>query len=88
LRKSLRMARRWNLIRSVPEIPRLKGETRTVIRIQRKHFGRNMTKWPPEPLNSFVQLSCEISICEGEMVDLLKADVHLSDKADEWGHYG
>ena len=47
-----------------------------------------MTKWPPEPLNSFVQLSCEISICEGEMVDLLKADVHLSDKADEWGHYG
>jgi len=42
----------------------------------------------PEPLNSFVQLSCEIGICEGEMIDLLKADVRLSDKADEWGHYG
>jgi hypothetical protein len=42
----------------------------------------------PEPLNSFVQLSCEIGICEHEMIDLLKADVRLSDKADEWGHYG
>jgi site-specific recombinase XerD len=55
LRKALRMARRWKVIKSVPEIP---------------------------------QLSCEIGICEGEMIDLLIADVHSSDKADEWGHYG
>ena len=41
----------------------------------------------PEPLNSFIQFSCEIGICEG-IVDLVKADVHMTDKADEWGHYG
>jgi len=28
----------------------------------------------PEPLNSFIQFSCEIGICEGEIIDLVKAD--------------
>jgi hypothetical protein len=42
----------------------------------------------PEPLNSFVQLSCEIGICEGEMINLLKSDLHMTDRADEWGHCG
>lgn len=34
------------------------------------------------------QFSCEIGICEGEIIDLLKADVHITEKADDWGHYG
>jgi integrase len=42
----------------------------------------------PEPLSSFIQFSCEIGICEGEIIDLLKADVHMTEKGDEWGHYG
>ena len=42
----------------------------------------------PEPLNIFIQFSCEIGICEREMIDLLKPDVHMPEKADEWGHYG
>src|ERR1700741_3470438 len=37
----------------------------------------------PEPLNSFVQFSCEVGICEGEIIDLVKADVHMTQKADE-----
>jgi integrase len=87
LRKVLRMARRWKLIRSVPEIPRLKGERERSF-VFTEALRKKYDEVAPEPLNSFVQLSCEIGICEGEMIDLLKADVHLSDKADEWGHYG
>jgi integrase len=87
LRKALRMARRWKLIRSVPEIPRLKGERERSF-VFTDALRKKYDEVAPEPLNSFVQLSCEIGICEGEMIDLLKADVHLSDKADEWGHYG
>ncbi len=35
-----------------------------------------------------IQFSCEVGICEREVIDLLKADVHVTDKADPWGHYG
>ena len=84
LRKALRMARRWKLIQTVPEIPRLKGEReRSFVFTEalRKKYG----ELAPEPLNSFVQFSCEIGICEGEIIDLVKADVHMTEKADEWG---
>ena len=87
LRKALRMARRWKLLRRVPEIPRLKGERERSF-VFTEALRKKYDEVAPEPLNSVVQLSCEIGICEGEMIDLLKADVHLSDKADEWGHYG
>ena len=75
------MARRWKLIRSVPEIPRLKGERERSF-IFTEALRRKYNEVAPEPLNSFVQLSCEIGICEGEIIDLLKGDVHLRGKAD------
>lgn len=87
LRKALRMARRWKLIQSVPEIPRLKGERERSF-VFTEALRKKYDEVAPEPLNSFIQLSCEIGICEREMIDLLKADVHLNDKADEWGHHG
>jgi site-specific recombinase XerD len=87
LRKALRMARRWKLIQSVPEIPRLRGERERSF-VFTEALRKKYDEVAPEPLNSFIQLSCEIGICEREMIDLLKADVHLNDKADEWGHYG
>jgi hypothetical protein len=71
----------------VPEIPRLKGERERSF-VFTEALRKKYDEVAPEPLNSFIQLSCEIGICEHEMIDLLKADVHLSDKADEWGHYG
>lgn len=87
LRKALRMARRWKVIKSVPEIPRLRGERERSF-VFTEALRKKYDEVAPEPLNSFVQLSCEIGICEGEMIDLLKADVHVRNKADEWGHYG
>lgn len=87
LRKALRMARRWKLIQSVPEIARLKGERERSF-VFTEALRKKYDEVAPQPLNSFIQLSCEIGICEHEMIDLLKADVHLRDKADEWGHYG
>jgi integrase len=87
LRKALRMALRWKLIRSVPPIPRLKGErVRTFVFTE--EIRKKYDELAPEPLNSFVQLSCEVGICEGEMINLAKSDVHLAKRADEWGHYG
>ena len=53
-----------------------------------KALRKKYDELAPQPLNSFLQISCEIGICEGEIIDLLKADVHMSEKADEWGHYG
>jgi hypothetical protein len=29
-----------------------------------------------------------VGICEGEIIELLKADIHMTEKADDWGHYG
>jgi site-specific recombinase XerD len=87
LRKALRMARRWKIIRSGPEIPRLKGERERSF-VFTEALRKKYDEVAPEPLNSFVQLSCEIGICEGEMIELLKADVHVSKQADDWGHYG
>ena len=87
LRKALRMARRWTLIQSLPEIPRLKGERERSF-VFTEALRKKYDELAPEPLNSFVQFSCEIGICEGEMIELLKADVHMTEKADDWGHYG
>jgi len=87
LRKALRMARRWKVIQTVPEIPRLKGERERSF-VFTEALRKKYDELAPEPLNSFIQVSCEIGICEGEIIDLLKADVHMSEKADEWGHYG
>jgi len=87
LRKALRMARRWKLIQTLPEIPRLKGERERSF-VFTEALRRKYDELAPEPLNSFIQFSCEIGICESEMIDLLKADVHMTKKADEWGHYG
>ncbi|HTR25529.1 MAG TPA: tyrosine-type recombinase/integrase [Terriglobales bacterium] len=87
LRKALRMARRWKVIQTVPEIPRLKGERERSF-VFTEALRKKYDELAPEPLNSFVQFSCEIGICEGETIDLVKADVHMTDKADEWGHYG
>jgi integrase len=42
----------------------------------------------PEPLKSCVQFSCEVGICEGEFINLRKSEVHMTAKADEWGHFG
>ena len=33
-------------------------------------------------------MGCEIGICESELIDLMKSDVHMSDEPDQWGHYG
>src|SRR5690348_15069148 len=87
LRKALRMARRWNVIQTVPEIPRLKGERERSF-VFTEALRKKYQDLAPEPLNSFIQFSCEIGICEGEIIDLVKADVHMTDKADQWGHYG
>src|SRR6201997_2014938 len=87
LRKALRMARRWKLIQTVPEIPRLKGERERSL-VFTQALRKKYDELAPEPLNSFVQFSCEVGICEGEIIDLVKADVHMTQKADEWGHYG
>ncbi len=87
LRKALRMARRWKVIQTVPEIPRLKGERERSF-VFTEALRKKYDELAPEPLNSFIQFSCEIGICEGEIIDLLKADVHITEKADEWGHYG
>jgi integrase len=87
LRKALRMARRWKVTQTVPEIPRLKGERERSF-VFTEALRKKYDELAPEPLNSFIQISCEIGICEGEIIDLLKADVHMSEKADEWGHFG
>jgi integrase len=87
LRKALRMARRWKVIQTVPEIPRLKGERERSF-VFTEALRKKYDELAPEPLNSFIQFSCEIGICEGEIIDLLKGDVHMTEKADEWGHYG
>jgi len=87
LRKALRMARRWKVIQTVPEISRLKGERERSF-VFTEALRNKYQELAPEPLNSFIQFSCEIGICEGEIIDLLKADVHVTEKADEWGHYG
>ncbi len=87
LRKALRMARRWKVIQTVPEIPGLKGERERSF-VFTEALRKKYDELAPEPLNSFIQISCEIGICEGEIIDLLKADVHMTEKADEWGHYG
>jgi hypothetical protein len=87
LRKALRMARRWKVIQTVPEIPRLKGERERSF-VFTEALRKKYDELAPEPLNSFIQFSCEIGICEGEIIELLKADVHMTEKADEWGHYG
>ena len=87
LRKALRMARRWKVIQTLPEIPRLKGERERSF-VFSEALRKKYDELAPEPLNSFVQFSCEIGICEGEIIELLKPDVHITEKADEWGHYG
>lgn len=87
LRKALRMARSWKVIRSVPEIPRLKGERERSF-VFTEELRKKYDEVAPEPLNSFIQLSCEIGICESEAISLLKSDVHMTKKADEWGHLG
>ena len=81
------MARSWKVIQTVPEIPRLKGERERSF-VFTEALRKKYDELAPEPLNSFIQFSCEIGICEGEIIDLVKADVHMTDKADEWGHYG
>ena len=87
LRKALRMARRWKVIQTVPEIPRLKGERERSF-VFTEALRKKYDELAPEPLDSFIQFSCEIGICEGEIIDLVKADIHMTEKADEWGHYG
>jgi integrase len=87
LRKALRMARRWKVIQTVPEIPRLKGERERSF-VFTEGLRKKYDELAPEPLDSFIQFSCEIGICEGEIIDLVKADIHMTEKADEWGHYG
>jgi len=87
LRKALRMARRWKVIQTLPEIPRLKGERERSF-VFTEALRKKYDELAPEPLNSFVQFSCEIGICEGEIIELHKADVHMTEKADEWGHHG
>jgi hypothetical protein len=81
------MARRWKIIRTLPEIPRLKGERERSL-VFTEALRKKYDELAPEPLNSFVQFSCEIGICEGEIIELFKADVHITEKADDWGHYG
>jgi integrase len=81
------MARRWKLIQAVPEISRLKGERERSF-VFTEALRKKYQELAPEPLNSFIQFSCEIGICEGEIIDLVKADVHMTEKADEWRHYG
>lgn len=87
LRKALRMARRWKMIQNVPEIPRLKGERERSF-VFTEELRKKYDEVAPEPLNSFIQLSCEIGICEGEVISLLKSDVYMTKKADDWGHFG
>ena len=87
LRKALRMARRSKLIQSVPEIPRLKGERERSF-VYTEELRKKYDQLAPEPLNSFIQLSCELGIGETEMIDLTKSDVHATAKPDPWGHYG
>jgi len=87
LRKALRMARRWKLIQTVPQISRLKGERERSF-VFTEALRKKYDELAPEPLNSFIQFSCEIGICEREMIDLLKPDVHMTENPDEWGHYG
>lgn len=87
LKKALRMARRWKLIRAVPQIPMLKGERERTF-VFTEAIRKKYDELAPEPLNSCVQFSCEVGICEGEFINLRKSEVHMTAKADEWGHFG
>ncbi len=87
LRKALRMARDWKVIQSVPKIPRLKGERERSF-VFTEELRKKYDELAPEPLNSFIQLSCEIGICESEAIALQKSDLQMTDEADDWGDYG
>ena len=67
------------MIRSVPEIPRLNGERERSF-VYTEELRKKYDELAPEPLNSFIQLSCEIGICESEAIALLKSDVHTGRK--------
>ena len=45
LRKALRMARRWKLIQTLPEIPRLKKASGNVHSCSLRHFAGNTMNW-------------------------------------------
>jgi integrase len=87
LKKALRMARRWKLIQTVPQIPMLKGERERTF-VFTEAIKKKYDELAPEPLNSFIQFSCEVGICEGELINLRKSDVHITGRADEWRHFG
>ena len=87
LKKALRMARRWKLIQAVPQIPMLKGERERTF-VFTEAIRKKYDELAPEPLKSCVQFSCEVGICEGELINLRKSEVHMAAKADEWGHFG
>src|SRR6266478_6476080 len=70
---------------SVATVNRWRATLRKALRMARRWKYDELA---PEPLNSFIQFSCEIGICEREMIDLLKPDVHMTENPDEWGHYG
>jgi integrase len=81
------MARRWKLIQAVPQIPMLKGERERTF-VFTEAIRKKYDELAPEPLKSCVQFSCEVGIFEGEIINLRKSEVHMTAKADEWGHFG
>jgi integrase len=87
LRKALYLAQKWKLIVTVPAISRLKGERERKF-VFTPEIREKYDELAPEPLNSIVQLSCENGICVGEALHLLKPEVHMTEEADDWGHYG
>jgi hypothetical protein len=87
LRKALRMALRDKVVHGVPSISRLAGERERSF-VFTEEIRKKYDELAPEPLNSFIQLSCEIGICENEAIELEKDALHMTDRADEWGHFG
>lgn len=87
LRKALRMALNDKAIQSVPRIPKLAGERERSF-VFTEEIRKKYDELAPEPLNSFIQLSCENGICEMEAINLAKSDLRMTDKADQWGHFG
>ena len=87
LKKALRMAKRWKMVSSVPEIPRLKGERGRAFTFSEELLKKYDTL-APEPLKSCLRMGCEIGICETELIELQKSDVHMEEEPDQWGHYG
>ena len=87
LRKAMRLAKTWKLIDVLPEFHMLpeERERKFVFTPERKKIWLQHAFFP---LNVTSEFGWESGLCSGEMCDLLKTSVHLTDSRDENGLWG